>query len=161
MNIFWFSFSISLQNVRKKGTSLIQSNISPKKQVHRYLQNTIFNFKLKFALMDFFSAVLTLMGQALLLPWSSITPKFPYVSPPFLSWSVYNWRLEIFPEQGSLLLFPAHSLFSNEQWLEVFPVCESSRHVWHREAHCPTKFFDIMLTIFIGARQSDFLLQGR
>ena len=50
MNIFWFSFSISLQNVRKKGTSWILSNISPKKRVHRYLQNTIFNFKLKFHL---------------------------------------------------------------------------------------------------------------
>ena len=48
MNIFWFSFSISLQNIRKKGTSWILSNISPKKRVHRYLQNTIFNFKLKF-----------------------------------------------------------------------------------------------------------------
>ena len=50
MNIFWFSFSISLQNIRKKGTSWILSNISPKKRVHRYLQNTIFNFKLKFHL---------------------------------------------------------------------------------------------------------------
>ena len=50
MKIFWFSFSISLQNVRKKGTSWILSNISPKKRVHRYLQNTIFNFKLKFHL---------------------------------------------------------------------------------------------------------------
>ena len=39
-----------------------------------------------FTSMDFFSAVLTLLvGQALLLPLSSITPKFPYVSPPFLS----------------------------------------------------------------------------
>ena len=47
MNIFWFSFSISLQNIRKKGTSWILSNISPKKRVHRYLRNTIFNFKLK------------------------------------------------------------------------------------------------------------------
>ena len=35
-----------------------------------------------FTSMDFFSAVLTLVGQALLLPLSSITPKFPYVSPP-------------------------------------------------------------------------------
>ena len=52
MNIFWFSFSISLQNIRKKGTSWILSNISPKKRVHRYLQNTIFNFKLKFHLED-------------------------------------------------------------------------------------------------------------
>ena len=52
MNIFWFSFSISLQNIRKKGTSWILSNISLKKQVHRYLQNTIFNFKLKFHLED-------------------------------------------------------------------------------------------------------------
>ena len=50
MNIFWFSFSISLQNIRKKGTSWILSNISPKKRVHRYLQNTIFNFTLKFHL---------------------------------------------------------------------------------------------------------------
>ena len=33
---------------KKKGTSWIWSNISPKKRVHRYLQNTIFNFKLKF-----------------------------------------------------------------------------------------------------------------
>ena len=38
-----------------------------------------------FTSMDFFSAVLTLVGQRLLLFWSSITPKFPYVSPPFLS----------------------------------------------------------------------------
>ena len=52
MNIFRFSFSISLQNVRKKGTSWILSNISPKKRVHRYLQDTIFNFKLKFQLED-------------------------------------------------------------------------------------------------------------
>jgi len=50
MNIFWFSFSISLQNIRKKGTSWILSNISPKKRVQRYLRNTIFNFKLKFHL---------------------------------------------------------------------------------------------------------------
>ena len=50
MNIF--SFSISLQNIRKKGTSLILSNISPKKWVQRYLQNTIFNLKLKFHLED-------------------------------------------------------------------------------------------------------------
>ena len=35
-----------------------------------------------FTSMDFFSAVLTLVGRALLLPLSSITPKFPYVSPP-------------------------------------------------------------------------------
>ena len=49
MNIFWFSFQF-MQNVRKKGTSWILSNISPKKRVHRYLQNTIFNFKLKFHL---------------------------------------------------------------------------------------------------------------
>ena len=52
INIFWFSFSISLQNIRKKGTSWILSNISPKKRVHRYLQNTIFNFKLKFHFED-------------------------------------------------------------------------------------------------------------
>ena len=45
-----------------------------------------------FTSMDFFSAVLTLVGQRLLLPLSSITPKFPYVSTPplLLSWSVYD-----------------------------------------------------------------------
>ena len=38
-----------------------------------------------FTSMDFFSAVLTLVGQRLLLPLSSITPKFPYVpTPPLL-----------------------------------------------------------------------------
>ena len=50
MNIFWFSFSISLQNVRKKGMSWILSNILPKKLVHRYLPNTIFNLNINFTL---------------------------------------------------------------------------------------------------------------
>ena len=50
-NKFRFSFSIPLQNERKKGQG-IMSNISPKKMVHRYLHNTIFNFKLKFHLED-------------------------------------------------------------------------------------------------------------
>ena len=50
-NKFRFSFSIPLQNERKKGQG-IMSNISPKKMVHRYLHNTIFSFKLKFHLED-------------------------------------------------------------------------------------------------------------
>ena len=96
-----------------------------------------------FTSMDFFSAVLTFVGQILLLPLSSITPKFPYVPTPplLLSWSVYDWWLEIFPEQGSLLLFPAHSLFSNEQWLEHWSISclweqpLASRHICAQRVH--------------------------
>ena len=52
MNIFWFSFSISLQNVRKKGPAEFCQMFQLKKLVSRYLQSTVFTFKLKFHLED-------------------------------------------------------------------------------------------------------------
>ena len=71
MNKFWFSFSISQENVKKKGMSWILSNISSKKMVHRYLQNTIFNFELKLHLED---------GSATLF-WAFFSWHGPYFHP--------------------------------------------------------------------------------
>ena len=52
MNILSFSFSISLQNVRKKGPAEFCQMFQLKKLVSRYLQSTVFTFKLKFHLED-------------------------------------------------------------------------------------------------------------